>query len=191
MNGHPLPMSRERCDALAHPVQRHGSAGQFATVPIRAAAGSPDHHHHTPTMMEVLRSPQPAQCRKVAHRLATARPFAYIAAARGPGGRGGACSNEESPGSTEQRCRVTPGRRVRLPRDSATESIPLALGRVRSKGCGKSAPRGRQRHRHGKPHRVQDRIGAAYGLVPARRPGWLLERRSNPSPRGMVAALIR
>ena len=25
------------------------------------------------------------------------------------------------------------------------------------------------------------------GLVPARRPGWLLEARSNPRPRGMVA----
>ena len=25
------------------------------------------------------------------------------------------------------------------------------------------------------------------GLVPARRPGWLLERRGNPSPRGMAA----
>src|SRR4029079_15737372 len=25
------------------------------------------------------------------------------------------------------------------------------------------------------------------GLVPARRPGWLLEGRSNPSPRGMAA----
>jgi len=32
---------------------------------------------------------------------------------------------------------------------------------VRVKGCGKSAPRARQRERHGKPHREQDRIGAA------------------------------
>ena len=32
--------------------------------------------------------------------------------------------------------------------------------RVRVKGCGKSAPRRRQRRRHGKPHREQDRIGA-------------------------------
>jgi len=96
--------------------------------------------------------------------------------------------NEESPGSTEQRCRVTPGRRVRLPRESATESIPPAFGRVRSKGCGKSAPRGRQRARHGKPHRVQDRIGAAHEPVPARRPGWSLEAEGNLRPRGMVAA---
>ena len=43
--------------------------------------------------------------------------------------------------------------------------------------------------RHGKPHRVQDRIGAAYGLVPARRPGWLLEAKGNLRPRGMVASL--
>ena len=48
-------------------------------------------------------------------------------------------------------------------RESATESIPPVFGQVREKGCGKSAPRVRQRKRHGKPHRVQDRIGAAYG----------------------------
>jgi hypothetical protein len=72
-------------------------------------------------------------------------------------------------------------------RASATESKPPALGRVRSKGCGKSAPRVRQRTRHGKPHRVQDRIGAAHGLFPARRPGWLLEAEGNFRPRGMVA----
>ncbi len=32
---------------------------------------------------------------------------------------------------------------------------------VRVKRCGKSAPRARQRGRHGKPHREQDQIGAA------------------------------
>ena len=72
-------------------------------------------------------------------------------------------------------------------RESATESIPPAFGSVRAKGCGKSAPRGWQQARHGKPHRVQDRIGVAHGSVPTRHPGWLLERRSDPSPRGMVA----
>ena len=76
---------------------------------------------------------------------------------------------------------------ARVSRESATERIPPAFGRVRSKGCGKSAPRRRQRHRHGKPHRVQDRIGAAYGPVPARRPGWLLEGQGNLPPRGMAA----
>jgi hypothetical protein len=72
-------------------------------------------------------------------------------------------------------------------RESATENIPPVFGLVRSKRCGKSAPRLRQRGRHGKPHRVQDRIGVAHEPVPARHPGWSLERRSNPSPRGMVA----
>ena len=33
---------------------------------------------------------------------------------------------------------------------------------VRVKGCGKSAPRPRQRGRHGKPHREQDRIGTVF-----------------------------
>ncbi len=59
-------------------------------------------------------------------------------AARRPG--------EESPGSTGTRCRLTAGGGD--PRDSATESKPpdrrLRAGRrVRVKGCGKSAPRGR------------------------------------------------
>jgi hypothetical protein len=78
---------------------------------------------------------------------------------RGPG--------EESPGSMEARCRVTPGGGD--PRDSATEKRPPAPGRdlgppARVKRCGKSAPRPRRRGRHGKPHREQDQIGAARGL---------------------------
>ena len=36
-----------------------------------------------------------------------------------------------------------------------------SAGGVRVKGCGKSAPRPRQRGRHGKPHREQNRIGVA------------------------------
>src|SRR5205823_7977218 len=47
-------------------------------------------------------------------------------------------------------------------RESATERTPLGFGQVRSKGCGKSAPRSWQQGRHGKPHPVQDRIGAPY-----------------------------
>ena len=91
-------------------------------------------------------------------------------------------AGEESPGSTERRCRVTPGGLRLRPavRESATESRPPVFGRVRAKGCGKSAPRAWQRRRHGKPHRVQDRIGAAYGPVPARRPGWSLEAAGQP-----------
>src|SRR5246127_5395320 len=71
---------------------------------------------------------------------------------------------EESPGSTEVRCRVTPGGGD--PRESATESTPPArlrhAGRVaRVKRCGKSAPRRRQRRRQGKPHPEQNQVGAA------------------------------
>ena len=72
---------------------------------------------------------------------------------------------EESPGSTETRCRVTPGGGD--PRESATESsLPARVSdlRVTVKGCGKSAPRAWQQGRHGKPHREQDRIGAAQDL---------------------------
>ena len=71
---------------------------------------------------------------------------------------------EESPGSMETRCRVTPGGGD--PRESATENSPpsgmpdiVRCPGVRVKGCGKSAPRGRQRSRLGKPHREQDQVG--------------------------------
>ena len=70
---------------------------------------------------------------------------------------------EESPGSTEIRCRITSGGGD--PRESATESKPpvrQAIGQqVRVKGCGKSAPRDWQQERHGKPHREQDQVGTA------------------------------
>ena len=64
--------------------------------------------------------------------------------------------------------------------------------RVRVKRWGKSPPRTRQRGRHGKPHREQDRIGAARartspGLFRTSRPGWLREASSNGRPRRMAA----
>ena len=60
----------------------------------------------------------------------------------------------------KRRCRITSGGGD--PRESATESRPPSVFRAaRVKGCGKSAPRGWQQARHGKPHREQDRIGAA------------------------------
>src|SRR5260221_14544542 len=73
------------------------------------------------------------------------------------------------------RCRITSGGGD--PRESATENrpprrplptLPRLRGRVgggaavRVKRCGKSAPRLRQRKRHGKPHREQNRIGTAW-----------------------------
>src|ERR1043165_4516826 len=73
-----------------------------------------------------------------------------------------ASGGEESPGSTEKRCRLMAGGGD--PRESATESNPPGFGPARSKGWGKSPPRLRQRRRHGNPHREQDRIVAAYGL---------------------------
>ena len=42
-------------------------------------------------------------------------------------------------------------------------------GKARVKGCGKSAPRGRQRPRHGKPRREQNRIGATRGAFERRK----------------------
>ena len=120
-----------------------------------------------------------------------------------PDGRSGnhrKVAGEESPGSIDIRCRITSG--GGNPRDSATENEPLppspkGRGRVRVKRCGKSAPRVRQRSRHGKPHREQDRIGTATrecslkrdntaGRCQARRPGRLLEATCKRCPRGMA-----
>ena len=122
-----------------------------------------------------------------------------------PDGRsryGRKAAGEESPGSIDMRCRITSGGGD--PRDSATENEPLppylACGRdkggARVKRCGKSAPRFRQRKRHGKPHREQNRIGTATravresdntaGRCQARRPGRLLEAMCKHCPRGMA-----
>src|SRR5208283_1447565 len=82
-----------------------------------------------------------------------------------PVGRTAAAKAEESPGSIRMRRRITSGGGD--PRESATESKPPRCGRkaakARVKGCGKSAPRRRQRRRHGKPRREQNRIGATRG----------------------------
>jgi hypothetical protein len=106
--------------------------------------------------------------------------------ARGSGDRVSVYGTEESPGSTEQRCRVTPG--WGDPRESATENRPpFCFGEARSKRGGKSAPRAWQQERHGKPHREQDRIGTAHGPARLRRPGWLLDPGRKSGTRGMVA----
>ena len=119
-----------------------------------------------------------------------------------PDGRSGnhrKVAGEESPGSIDIRCRITSG--GGNPRDSATENEPPAFalrgfGAVRVKRCGKSAPRVRQRKRHGKPHREQNRIGTATrtvrasdntaGRCQARCPGRLLEAMCKHGPRGMA-----
>jgi len=106
------------------------------------------------------------------------------------GNRGG----EESPGSTETRCRITSGGGD--PRESATENRPparfahWAMGPARVKRWGKSPPRDRRRKRHGKPHREQDQIGTARRATgsgfPRRRPGRSREALGNGRPRGMA-----
>ncbi len=84
----------------------------------------------------------------------------------GPDGRGTCKGFEESPDSTRQRCRVTPG--WGNPRESATENRPPCnplkwIIWVRVKRWGKSPPRDGQPDRHGKPHREQCQIGTARG----------------------------
>ena len=118
-----------------------------------------------------------------------------------PGGRAAAssfCDAEESPGSMKQGWRVTPAGGD--PRESATENRPPHRSNpaARVKRCGKSAPRApvtaaaRQTPPGARPNR-----GDAPDIRQAcfkpridkilRSPGWLLERRSNASPRGMAA----
>ena len=72
-----------------------------------------------------------------------------------------------------------------------------APGPARVKGCGKSAPRRRQRRRHGKPRREQDRIGAMRGAFSASGPvrgpyrsGWSLEAPGDGRPRGMAVTCV-
>ena len=116
----------------------------------------------------------------------------------------GLSGREESPDSTRQRCRVTPG--GGNPRESATENSLLRPAGVRVKRWGKSPPRDWQQDRHGKPHREQCRIGIARGgrfgrelRDTARRPpwprdpGWQLDacrqrhakRNGHPAPQGV------
>jgi hypothetical protein len=109
-----------------------------------------------------LSCPNPTSCGARKLTFAAARPLS--SRARRPDGRSSLRRGEESPGSTETRCRVTPGGGD--PRESATENIPpprlRKVGRAaRVKWCGKSAPRRRQRRRQGKPHREQDQVGVA------------------------------
>src|ERR1700758_5755011 len=99
---------------------------------------------------------------------------------------------EESPGSNGPRCQVTPGGRE--PTESATERYRLSAAQaatVRVKWCGKSAPRGWQHQRHGKPHLEQDQIGKRAALLaatcgPHGLPGRSLELRGDAHPRGMA-----
>ena len=90
------------------------------------------------------------------------------------------------------RCQVTPGGRE--PTESATERYRLSAAQavpVRVKWCGKSAPRGWQHQRHGKPHLEQDQIGkhaapSAAHVAHMRLPGRSLELRGDAHPRGMT-----
>ena len=103
----------------------------------------------------------------------------------GRSGKDRKVAGEESPGSIDIRCRITPGGGD--PRESATENEPPShlsertCMKVRVKRCGKSAPRLRQRRRHGKPHREQNRIGTAE---------WKVRSRAI-TPRGDVRPAVR
>ncbi len=120
-----------------------------------------------PTNATDIRGPAGLTIHKRLTRAAKARIHWRVSR---PDGRSRKCrkaAGEESPGSIDMRCRITSGGGD--PRESATENEPLPpCEEVRVKRCGKSAPRIRQRRRHGKPHREQNRIGTATRSVRAR-----------------------
>lgn len=91
----------------------------------------------------------------------------YSAAASRPDGRSRKCSGALEGGKSGLHENTVPdnvrrGRPQGKRHRDRTASRPKAsafLSEVRVKRCGKSAPRARQRDRHGKPHREQNRIG--------------------------------
>ncbi len=81
---------------------------------------------------------------------------------QGPKGRGGGKSGLHRHTVPDNIRRGQPQGKCHRER---TASPPRKGGGARVKRCGKSAPRVRQRNRHGKPHREQDRIGTATWAV--------------------------
>jgi len=73
---------------------------------------------------------------------------------------------EESPGSTETRRRITSGG---VTPGKAPQKANRRVYRGKGERVRKSAPLARQRGRHGKPRREQDRIGATEGEKPSSR----------------------
>ena len=188
-------MATQRMLRRCRPFARVFVPGTKALPMLRTHAASPSF-----ILPKILKNPDPA---KRAVRLTLRAPKAICAARRGLDGR---AIGEESPDSTRQRCRVTPGRGN--PRDSATENRPpthcFAIRWVRVKRRGKSSPRPWQQGWHGKPHREQCRIGTA--RAPVKRvagtswpsgPGWQLEGigqpvlKMNGHPRGKPLDRIR
>ena len=104
--------------------------------------------------------------------------------------RGGGKSGLQTDAAPDNVRRGRPqGKRHRKQTAGSWAATPESPARV--KGCGKSAPRGRQRQRHGKPRREQDRIGAMRGVPRGLvrwpcRSGWLLEAPGDGRPRGMA-----
>src|SRR3954451_8184399 len=99
----------------------------------------------------------------------------------------------------ETRCRITSGGSSPDPGtvpQRGDRPARLMAGGVRVKGCGKSAPRRRQRAPAwqtppgARPNRNDRAPARAPGLVSRlRRSGWLLEAVGNVRPRGMAATL--
>ena len=150
----PRDLATQRMLRRCRPFARGSVPGTKAPPMQRTRAASPSF-----ILPKILKNPDPA---KRAARLTLRASKAICAVRRGLDGR---AIGEESPDSTRQRCRVTPGRGN--PRDSATEMIPPCSfrDRVRVKRRGKSSPRSWQQGRHGKPHREQCRIGTACAPV--------------------------
>ena len=116
---------------------------------------------------------------------------------RRPGGWVAAVLPRKERGTSELHragCRVTPGRGD--PTESATETKPSFLGRIRVKRCGKSAPASSVTRASGKPHPEQGQIGGH--LLPRKEKersapssGRPLEPVGNGGPRWMATGRLR
>ena len=117
-------------------------------------------------------------------------PLAPWLSGQGAGGKSGLHGNTV-PGNAR---RGRPQGKCNRKQTARAVLASARVGRVRVKGCGKSAPRPQRWGRHCKPHREQDRIGTA-GHIPKgmmtggfsrRRPGRSREAVGNSRPRGMA-----
>ncbi len=134
----------------------------------------PQSHNSTEALMNKRRSlvPNPGlgQVRLCLTALALA-PYAVLrqSAGRPPFENGGKSGLHTDTAPDNVRRGRPQGKRHRKQTAGSLAARPSS-GKARVKGCGKSAPRGRQRQRHGKPRREQNRIGATRGATSAARP---------------------
>jgi hypothetical protein len=100
---------------------------------------------------------------------------------QGPKGRRGGKSGLHGHAVPDNVRRGQPQGQCHRKQTAAARCLVQRRPAARVKWCGKSAPRRRQRRRHGKPHREQNRIGTAWSASP--QGGAFQDRCPNPAVR--------